>query len=224
VKSLLRALAGEPVLVLGVVTAVLGALGASEDWQKVAGAVVPLVLALIVRQVVVAPDTAVDAIQKAAMNTAAQLDNTTVGVAGSVTTAGEQIVNNTVTNVASTVGGIVGALAPSASDQKQKGGAVADVLIFIGAVVVISAVAGVACGACASGASPRHSATVVTAHRDDCRRYDCDDQDDDGYRNVSPGPFDRSPVDVHDNDICISPDCSRRGDAATTTTTRGRRR
>jgi hypothetical protein len=30
--------------------------------------------------------------------------------------------------------------------------------------------------------------------------------------SFSPGPFDRSPVDVHDNQICISPDCSGRDD------------
>lgn len=27
----------------------------------------------------------------------------------------------------------------------------------------------------------------------------------------SPGPFDRSPVDIHDNQVCISPDCSNSG-------------
>lgn len=26
--------------------------------------------------------------------------------------------------------------------------------------------------------------------------------------SFSPGPFDRSPVDIHDNNFCISPDCS----------------
>lgn len=26
--------------------------------------------------------------------------------------------------------------------------------------------------------------------------------------SFSPGPFDRSPVDIHDNQVCISPDCS----------------
>jgi hypothetical protein len=30
--------------------------------------------------------------------------------------------------------------------------------------------------------------------------------------SFSPGPFDRSPVDIHDNQVCISPDCSSRGD------------
>ena len=30
--------------------------------------------------------------------------------------------------------------------------------------------------------------------------------------SFSPGPFDRSPVDIHDNQVCISPDCSGKGD------------
>jgi hypothetical protein len=30
--------------------------------------------------------------------------------------------------------------------------------------------------------------------------------------SFSPGPFDRSPVDIHDNQVCISPDCSSHGD------------
>lgn len=29
--------------------------------------------------------------------------------------------------------------------------------------------------------------------------------------SFSPGPFDRSPVEIHDNQICISPDCSNSG-------------
>lgn len=28
--------------------------------------------------------------------------------------------------------------------------------------------------------------------------------------SFSPGPFDRSPVDIHDNQVCISPDCSHK--------------
>jgi hypothetical protein len=30
--------------------------------------------------------------------------------------------------------------------------------------------------------------------------------------SFSPGPFDRSPVDIHDNQVCISPDCSHKND------------
>lgn len=58
----------------------------------------------------------------------------------------------------------------------------------------------------------------------DCYEQDCGDQTYDQWRNedqnrnrnrnrgaFSPGPFDRSPIDIHDNDLCISPDCSGRG-------------
>jgi hypothetical protein len=48
-------------------------------------------------------------------------------------------------------------------------------------------------------------------------RYDQDYSSQDRNRNrdrnrgaFSPGPFDRSPVDIHDNQVCISPDCSSR--------------
>jgi hypothetical protein len=78
----------------------------------------------------------------------------------------------------------------------------------------------------AGGAGPAHA-----SHRDRCRYEDCGDRYGDGYsqdydgqwsnedrnrnrnRNrgaFSPGPFDRSPVDVHDN--CVSLDCSGSGD------------
>lgn len=33
-------------------------------------------------------------------------------------------------------------------------------------------------------------------------------QGDNCRGSFSPGPFDRSPVDIHDNQVCISPDCS----------------
>lgn len=31
--------------------------------------------------------------------------------------------------------------------------------------------------------------------------------------SFSPGPFDRSPVDIHDNQFCVSPDCSGHSDS-----------
>jgi len=30
--------------------------------------------------------------------------------------------------------------------------------------------------------------------------------------SFSPGPFDRSPVDIHDNQICVSPNCGGSSD------------
>jgi len=105
---------------------------------------------------------------------------------------------------------------------RERGGAVADVLIFIGAVVVVSAIAGVACGSCASGAAPaRTAAPAVSQYRECNDEYqDCRDQRHRG--NFSPGPFDRSPVDVHDNEICVSLNCA--GYGSTTTTTGPRQR
>ena len=105
----------------------------------------------------------------------------------------------------------------------HRGGVVADILIAIGAIVVFAAIIGAGCGACASGASPLKGQSAPAVHRD--RDRDCDPQqencdgDDDHYRNVSPGPFEKSPVDVHDNDICVSLNCA--GYGSTTTTTRG---
>lgn len=51
--------------------------------------------------------------------------------------------------------------------------------------------------------------------RGDCNREgNCNDQrrcqGDNCRGSFSPGPFDRSPVDIHDNQVCISPDCSGR--------------
>lgn len=53
--------------------------------------------------------------------------------------------------------------------------------------------------------------------RDDCNREgNCNDQrrcsGDNCRGSFSPGPFDRSPVDIHDNNVCISPDCSSHRD------------
>lgn len=50
-------------------------------------------------------------------------------------------------------------------------------------------------------------------NRDDCSSEgSCNDQrrcqGDYCRGSFSPGPFDRSPVDIHDNQVCISPDCS----------------
>lgn len=56
-----------------------------------------------------------------------------------------------------------------------------------------------------------------------CYDYECSEQEYDQWNNdqrnhngrnrgaFSPGPFDDSPVDIRDNNVCISPDCSRDG-------------
>jgi hypothetical protein len=122
--------------------------------------------------------------------------------------------------------------------ERQRGGAAADVLIFIGALVVIAAVAGVACGSGVglSGAQDGGYRPGVTRYHDgrdgnsggengngnDQRR--CHNARGDCRGSFSPGPFDRSPVEIHDNDVCISPNCSGRSDEPTTTTTGERQR
>lgn len=48
-------------------------------------------------------------------------------------------------------------------------------------------------------------------NEDNGHSYDNYDRNRNRNRNrgaFSPGPFDRSPVDIHDNNVCISPDCS----------------
>lgn len=108
--------------------------------------------------------------------------------------------------------------------KSQRGGAVADIFIAIGVIVVFAAVAGVACGACASGASPLHGRSAMTTtkiaaapmrYRDDRRECGrngsrCDDghyQDshEGGCNNFCP-KFDKSPVDHSfnfDPTICL---------------------
>lgn len=120
--------------------------------------------------------------------------------------------------------------------MRERGGVVADILIFIGALVVIAAVAGVACGSCVGIAGAGGYPPGVTRHHDrdgrggnsggengngnDQRR--CHNASGDCRGSFSPGPFDRSPVDIHDNQVCISPNCSGRSEETTTTTTEER--
>lgn len=59
------------------------------------------------------------------------------------------------------------------------------------------------------------SALAYRGDRGDCNREgNCNDQrkcegsSGDCRGSFSPGPFDRSPVDIHNNQVCISPDCS----------------
>lgn len=115
-------LKSEPALIVGALNAALAlavafGLHLTADQIGAITAAAAAVLAVVIRQAVVAPDTAVGLASKAAMNTAAQLTNETAGVAGSVTTAGEQVVQKTVSGVVGAVGGLVGALAPSQGDS-----------------------------------------------------------------------------------------------------------
>lgn len=74
---------------------------------------------------------------------------------------------------------------------------------------------------------PAGSMASPTVNRNDgnCNREgNCNDQrrcSGDGCRgSFSPGPFDRSPIDIHDNQVCISPNCSGSSNSPTTTTTK----
>lgn len=100
----------------------------------------------------------------------------------------------------------------------ERGGVAADILIFIGALVVIAGIAGVACGSCVgiAGAGPGR---FPAQHRECNDRYqDCRDQKHRG--NFSPGPFEDSPVDAFNgNTICLPGSTCYAGGGSTTTTT-----
>lgn len=113
-KGLLSSLAGEGVLLLGAAGAICAALGASEAITKVVLAIIPLVIALGVRQVTTSPAGVAKAVTEAATKTAAQLTDTTVGAVGAVTAAGEGVVTGVVGEVLNNVGGLVSSVAKGA--------------------------------------------------------------------------------------------------------------
>lgn len=115
-------------------------------------------------------------------------------------------------------------------DWGQRGGVVADILIFIGAVVVVAAVAGVACGQCVGSAGAEGWAPGTSYHEgrrgdggdngngNDQRR--CHHATGDCRGSFSPGPFDRSPVDAFNgNTVCLPGSTCYANSPSTTTTT-----
>lgn len=68
------------------------------------------------------------------------------------------------------------------------------------------------------------AAAFADHERSRCGDYECSEQEYEQWNNdqnnhnrrnrgaFSPGPFEDSPVDIRDNNVCISPDCSRRGE------------
>jgi hypothetical protein len=103
--------------------------------------------------------------------------------------------------------------------MRREAGQIIVILAWIGFFIALIFL--VSCFAVAHHGHHSNSMQQISDHRYCDGRDSCDDQDQDHYQhrgNFSPGPFDRSPVDVHDNNICISPDCSQR--SPTTTTTR----
>jgi hypothetical protein len=105
--SLIRALSGESVLLLALVSAVCIAVDLPEVWVGVVLATVPLVLALLVRQVVSAPAAVLEATTRAATGVAESLTEVTAGVAGQVTTPALETVNSVVHDTLEMVGGLV---------------------------------------------------------------------------------------------------------------------
>lgn len=113
-NSLLTILSSESVLLLGLVSALCAAFGVDEKWQQVALAVIPLVLAIGVRQVTTSPKTLGRVATDAAVETATQLGTTGVGAVGTLTERGTETATTAVSDVLDTVGGLAGSLAARA--------------------------------------------------------------------------------------------------------------
>lgn len=113
--SLFSSLAEESVLLLGLISAICAAVGVPDIWTKVAVAAVPLVLAVLVRQVTTSPKKVAEVATQAALQTAENLTTKTVGAAGEVSDTGLNVATGVVQNVLSTVGGLVGSLAKGTS-------------------------------------------------------------------------------------------------------------
>lgn len=105
--------------------------------------------------------------------------------------------------------------------MNERGGVIVGFLAAIGLVVLVMALVFAGCFGTASGQPRSLGRSIVLVSYDDGDGgndgggYNGGEQDQRRcYRSencrgsFSPGPFDRSPVDVHDNQICISPDCS----------------
>lgn len=111
--------------------------------------------------------------------------------------------------------------------RDETGGAIYGLLAAIGLMVVLMAVFFASCFSSASGQTNSMGPIVERHHRDGGDRYgdgggsrggDNGDGNDqrrchgargDCRGSFSPGPFDRSPVEIHD--VCISPNCSNFG-------------
>lgn len=109
----MKFLRSEPVLIVALLQAALvlgGAFGLSLSAEQMAAMVgfFSAVLAVVVRQVVVAPDTVVAVAKQAVAN----LSGTTVGEVGTVTAKGAEVIDSVVAGV----GGLVSTLAPKAKE------------------------------------------------------------------------------------------------------------
>jgi hypothetical protein len=104
--------------------------------------------------------------------------------------------------------------------ESERGGPMAGFFFAIAAIIICFGLLAVACGACSDTNNSLGRPELVSHHddRDGNSGYDGGENDqrrcqgDNCRGSFSPGPFDRSPIDIHDNQVCISPDCSSRKD------------
>jgi hypothetical protein len=81
----------ESALIAAVIVALAGVVTLPGSWEKVLGALLPLIAGGAVRKTVWAPDTVQGAVQAAATQTAAALAPTDTGAPGVVTVAGQAV-------------------------------------------------------------------------------------------------------------------------------------
>jgi hypothetical protein len=117
-KRILASLAEESVLLLGLIAAACTALGVGEAVKGVALAAVPLLLAVLVRSITSSPSTVAGIAIEAAVKTAEQLSEGTVGAAGQLTGDAGNLVAAVAADVLSTVGGLASVVAPVTLEKK----------------------------------------------------------------------------------------------------------
>lgn len=109
-RKLACALSNESVLLLGLVATVLTAMNVEKEWADVVQAAVPLVLAMVVRQVTSSPATVAEVAERAAVGTARALTEPIIGAAGLVTEEGQKLAETVARDVVKNVGGLVGVI------------------------------------------------------------------------------------------------------------------
>jgi hypothetical protein len=118
---MIKALADESQLVFTLLTVVGAALAIPDVWVKVGVAVAALVIGLLVHQTVSSPSTVANAVQNAALQTAAGLTAKTVGAAGEITDAASNVTTGVVSSVLNDVGGLVSKLTGSIASPAPTG-------------------------------------------------------------------------------------------------------
>ena len=91
----------ESAMIASIVVALAGAITLPGPWEKLVGALLPLIAGGAVRRTVWAPDTVQGAVHAAAIQTATVLAPTDTGPAGMVTVAGQAVADAAVATVLS---------------------------------------------------------------------------------------------------------------------------